>query len=300
VNDGHGRYWVTAGLVAVAAGWGLTFSLIQDVIDTLSPMSFIAYRFLLAALVLVVPYAPGLVRLPARAWGAGLLLGLLLCLGYVSQTVGLLHTSASNAGFITGLYVVFTPLLGWIFLRQHLTRWACGCLGLATVGLLLLSGIGGSPHALGDGLMLLCSLSFAVHILVTDKVMAHFPVGPLVVIQLSVCGAGALLLAVASNELTSPSGEQEWTALLFTAVFASALAYFIQSYAQQRIPPARTSLILATEPVFGGVFGYLLAGDRLSSTAWLGAAVMTIAVLSMESRPFVLRTLGRGRDSLPR
>lgn len=282
------------GLVSVAAGWGLTFTLIQDAIQDLPPLAFVAYRFLAAVPLLAVPYAGGLRRLPAKGWLAGAVLGLLLVAGYVTQTLGLAHTSASNAGFITGLYVVFTPLLGWLVLRQRPGRWALSCIAVATLGLLLLSGFGAdwsfSPVlSLGDGLMLLCSVSFAAHILVTDWAIRHHAVGPLVAVELAVCGVVALSIAAAVGDLAMPAGWPVWGALLFTSVVASAFAYFVQSYAQTRTSPARTSLILATEPAFAGVFGYWLAGDRIAAAGWLGAGLMLVAILALEARPLLLR-----------
>ncbi|MGW0589552.1 DMT family transporter [Streptosporangium sp. NPDC002607] len=275
------------GLVGVAVSFGLTFTLIQDAIRDISPWSFVAFRFLLAAGVLLLPYGGQVRRLPPAGWRAGLVLGLLLIGGYALQTIGLLHTTASNAGFITGLYVVFTPILAWLVLRQAVSGWVWGCIALAAFGLLLLSGFGGAWHPLGDALTLACSLAFAMHIIVTDRAIRSFPVGPLVAVQLAVCGVVALAVAAATGELTLPTGSTVWVALAFTAVVASAIAYFVQSYAQQRTSPVRASLILATEPVFAGVFGYWLAGDRLSALGWTGAGLMLLAVLLAEARSTV-------------
>ncbi|WP_020671340.1 DMT family transporter [Amycolatopsis nigrescens] len=281
----RGRWIAELGLVGVAAAWGLTFTVIQDAVVVLAPLAFVAYRFLVAGLLMAAPFAAGLRRLSGQGWLAGVVLGLLLVSGYVTQTIGLTHTTASSAGFITGLYVVFTPLLGWVLLRQALRPWAWACVAAATVGLLLLSGFGGGWHPLGDGLMLVCSVSFALHILYTDRVVRRFEVGPLVAVSLTVCGLVALVLAALTGDLSVPSGGQVWVALLFTAVFASSLAYFMQSFAQLRTSPARTSLILATEPVFAGVFGFWLAGDRLSTLGWVGAGVMALAIIAMEAKP---------------
>lgn len=284
-----GRWIAELGLVSVAAGWGLTFTLIQDAIRDLQPLAFVAYRFLAAAPLLAVPYANALRRLPARGWLMGAALGVLLMSGYVTQTIGLAHTSASNAGFITGLYVIFTPLLGWKLLRQSPTPWTVSCIAATTVGLLLLSGFGGAWRPFGDGLMLLCSISFAAHILATDWAIRRFALGPLVAVELAICGILSLLAAGLANDLVRPTGRAVWTALLFTSVIASALAYFVQSYAQTQISPSHTSLILATEPAFAGVFGYWLAGDRMAALGWLGAAIMLTAILAMEIKPFLAR-----------
>lgn len=132
--------------------------------------------------------------------------------------------------------------------------------------------------------MLACGLSFAVHIIVTDRAIRSFPVGPLVAVQLGVCGTVALAAAAVTGDLAVPKGSTVWVALAYTAVVASAAAYFVQSYAQQRTSPVRAALLLATEPVFAGVFGYWLAGDRLSVLGWAGAGLMLMAVLLTEAR----------------
>lgn len=282
-----GRGWglPELSLIGVAASWGLTFTLVQDAIATLPPSAFVAYRFLAAGLVLALVFHRGVYSLPARGWGVGVILGVILAGGYVSQTIGLRYTSASNSGFITGLFVIFTPLLGWLVLRRRLGMWTWTWIAVATIGLALLSGFGDRWHPWGDGLTLLCGILFAVHILYTDHAVSRFAVGPLVAVSLSVSGLIALLAAMGMNELVVPRGPTVWGTLVFTAVFASALAYFIQSYAQTRVPPVRVSLILAGEPVFAGVFGYWLAGDRLSATGWIGAAAMILAVVAMELSP---------------
>ncbi|RCG32252.1 DMT family transporter [Sphaerisporangium album] len=271
------------GLVGVAACFGLTFTMIQGAIRDIPPWSFIAFRFLLAAAVLLVPYGRAVRRLPAAGWRAGLVLGILLIGGYAFQTIGLAHTTASNSGFITGLYVVFTPILAWLLLRQAISGRVWGCIVLAAFGLLLLSGFGGAWRPFGDALTLGCSLAFAAHIIVTDRAIRRFPVGPLVAVQLGVCGTAALAVAVATGDLVVPADTGTWWAIAFTAVVASAVAYFVQSYAQQRTSPVRASLLLATEPAFAGLFGFWLADDRLTALGWAGAGIMLLAVLLAEA-----------------
>lgn len=277
---GRGRRAAEVGLVGVAAAWGLTFTLISDAVRALPPLTFVAYRFLLAGLLLAVPYAGAVRRLPPVGWLTGGALGLVLFAGYTTQTFGLVYTTASNAGFITGLCVVFTPVLGWLILRERVgpVGWLCAL--AATGGLALLTGGGSGWHPLGDALVLGCAVAFAGHILLTGWAVRRLPAGPLVAVQLLVCGVLAGSTAGATGDLQVPRGGQVWTALLFTAVVASAAAYAVQSYAQRRTSASRTALILATEPVFAGVCGYLLAGDRLTAVSWAGAALMIAAVLA--------------------
>lgn len=162
-------------LVGIAAVWGLTFTMVQDAVERLPVTAFLAYRFLAAA-VIVTAFAWRDVRgLGAGGLRAGLLIGVFLTAGYLFQTLGLQHTSASSAGFITGLFVVLTPLLGAVVLGQRAGRTAWLAAGASAVGLFLLSGAGAEFQAAGDGLVLLCALAFSAHILATDRASPATP-----------------------------------------------------------------------------------------------------------------------------
>ena len=273
-----------AALVGIAAVWGLTFVMVQDAIALLPTMAFLAYRFLPAALIVAVVFRRRLAGLGADGVRAGLVMGAFLTAGYVLQTLGLEATTASNAGFITGLFVVLTPLMGALFLRQRVGGLAWAAAGVSALGLYLLSGSAGL-NARGDGLVLLCAVAFAAHILVTDRAVREHDVGALLVVQLVVAGVLCLAGAALLGQLEAPRGATVWSALLVTSLVASALGFFVQTYAQQHSPPARTALILASEPAFAGLFGYLLAGDRLTGVGWLGAALIMAAIVAVEVAP---------------
>jgi drug/metabolite transporter (DMT)-like permease len=272
-------------LVGIAAVWGLTFVMVQDAVEELPVTAFLAYRFVPAALLVALIFRRDVARLDAAGWRAGALIGLFLTAGYLLQTAGLRETSASNAGFITGLFVVLTPLLGALVLRQRAGRTAWLAAGASAVGLFLLSGAGAEFRAAGDGLVLLCAVAFSAHILATDRGVAGHPVGALVAVQLGVCGLACLLLAAVSGDLEAPRGGQVWSALVVTALVASALGFLVQTYAQRHASPARTALILASEPAFAGLFGYLLAGDRLGPLEVVGAAVILAAIVAVDAVP---------------
>jgi drug/metabolite transporter (DMT)-like permease len=272
-------------LAGIAAVWGLTFVMVQDAIAVLPTMAFLAYRFGSAAVLVAVIFRGRMAGLGREGWTVGVVMGLFLTAGYVLQTLGLEHTSASNAGFITGLMVVLTPVLGALFLGQHIPAIAWVAAALSAVGLFLLSGAGGSFHLDGDGLVLLCAVSFAAHILVTARGAADFDVGALLVVQLAVCGLVCLVAAALAGQLEVPRGATVWSALLVTSLVASALGFFVQTYAQREAPPARTALILASEPAFAGLFGWAIAGERLSGLALVGAALILVAIVSVEVVP---------------
>jgi drug/metabolite transporter (DMT)-like permease len=272
-------------LVGIAAVWGLTFVMVQDAIERLEPMAFLAYRFLPAAVLVGLVFWRPLRRLPPDGWRMGFLMGILLTAGYVAQTFGLEHTTASNAGFITGLFVVLTPLFGSLMLGLRVGRTAWAAAFLSAVGLLMLSGAGGDLNLSGDGVVFLCACAFAVHILVTARAVARYEVGALVAVQLGVCGLICLAYAAIAGQLETPRGSTVWSALIVTSLVGSALGFLVQSYAQRYSSPARTALILAAEPAFAGLFGYLLQNERLSALAWAGAVLIMAAILLVDVAP---------------
>ena len=274
-----------AALIGIAAVWGVTFVMVQDAIAFLPTMAFLAYRFIPAALIVAVIFWRPLRRLPAAGWRAGLVMGFFLAGGYIFQTLGLEQTTASNTGFITGLFVVLTPVLGAIFLRQRVTALVWIAAGVSMFGLWLLSGAGGEFELRGDGLVLLCAFSLAAHILATARAVAHYDVGALLAVQLGVVGLTCLVIGALAGQLEKPEGSTVWSALIVTSLVATALGFFVQSFAQQHAPPARTALILSSEPAFAGLFGWLLNDERLTATGWLGAGLIMAAIVSVEIAP---------------
>lgn len=285
MSDDPLRRLSEVALIGICVVWGLTFVMVQDAIELLPTMAFLAYRFIPAALIVAVVFRGPLRRLSAGGWRAGLLMGAFLCAGYIFQTLGLEETTASNAGFITGLFVVLTPVMGAVFLRERIGVAAWAAAGLSLVGLYLLSGLGGGLHLRGDGLVLVAAFALSAHILATARAVRSYDVGALLAIQLGICGLVPLAIAAAGGRLEAPEGGTVWSALIVTSLVASALGFFVQTFAQQHAPPARTALILAAEPAFAGLFGWLLADDRLSATEWLGAGLITAAIVAVEVTP---------------
>ena len=268
-------------LIGVAAVWGLTFVMVQNAIAELPTMAFLGYRFIAAALLVAVVFRKQLAGLSAEGWRIGLVMGAFLTAGYVFQTFGLEETTVSNTGFITGLFVVFTPLLGAAVLRQRITDVAWIAAGVSAVGLFLLSGAG-DVNLRGDGLVLLCAIAFSAHILATGRGAERHAAGALVAVQLAIAGVFCTAVAAGAGQLEEPEGGTVWSALIVTAVFASALAFFIQTFAQRHAKPDRTALILASEPAFAGLFGWLLADERLGPVEWAGAGLIMAAIVAAE------------------
>jgi drug/metabolite transporter (DMT)-like permease len=280
-------------LIGIAAVWGLTFVMVQDAVARIPVMTFLAYRFLPASIIVALVFRRSVMRLSAQGWRAGAVMGAFLTSGYVFQTVGLQYTSVANAGFITGMMVVLTPVFGALFLRQRAGGVAWTAALASALGLYLLSGVGGL-NLLGDALVFGCACSFACHILATDRAVRRFDMSALVALQLGVCGVVCLFVAAFMGDLEVPRTAVVWNALLVTSLIASALGFFVQTYAQRHAPPARVAVILASEPAFAGLFAFLLAGERFTPVDALGAALILAAMVFVE-----LATYVSAREPLP-
>jgi len=282
---GVGTYRWELAMVAVTAVWGSTFVLVRDAVALIPPFAFIAYRFLAAALLLAAVRPRRTVGGPGDGvWGplaAGAAIGLALFAGYGFQTVGLQYTTASNAGFITGLSVVLTPLLGAVLLRQSPGRWPLTGAILAAVGLAFLS-LQTLEVRRGDALVLGCAVAFAAHILLLGRYAPRLDTYRLAVVQLGTAGLLALVWAAVAGDLVAPASAEVWVALAITSVVASAGAFLIQTRAQRELSPTRTAVIITMEPVFAGLFAFLVAGERLGGRGWLGAGLILAGMLIAE------------------
>jgi drug/metabolite transporter (DMT)-like permease len=271
-------------LLMVTAVWGWTFVLVKDAITQYPTVTFLEIRFAIALLVMAALVR----RLPTRReLQVGAIAGAVLAGGYLTQTVGLRLTSPGNAGLITGLLVVFTPLLNRLT-GAPVRWWTWIAVVTSLGGVVMLTG-GVSGMGLGDVLVLGCAVLYALHIVLLGRWSPGLPAAPLAMVQMGACAA--IFAAGGSWSLSMPSGDV-WVALVITGVFASALAFYIQTWAQARIEPSRTALILATEPAWALVAAIVLAGQRFGALQAAGAAVVLIAIVGHEVAPLV-ETAGR-------
>jgi drug/metabolite transporter (DMT)-like permease len=268
-------------LIAVTAVWGVTFVQVKDAVALYPLFAFLAVRFAIAIATLALPAAPRIRSLDRSGWIAGAALGLLLAAGYVLQTAGLARTTVSNTGFITGLYVVFTPLFAIAIFRIRVAALVWAGVALALAGLALLSGVGvGSPA--GDALVLAGSAVYSLQIALMERYAPRYDPVALTLVEMLAAFAAFALVAVALGELEVPRGWTVWGALLVTGIFASALGFLVQTWAQRRTTATRTALAFAMEPVWAALFGFWLAGDRLGVYGWAGAALIMVGILVAE------------------
>ena len=268
-------------LVAVTAVWGVTFVQVKDAVAIYPLFAFLAVRFAIASATLAVPAARRLRSLGPRGWRAGIVLGLLLAVGYALQTAGLERTTVSSAGFITGLYVVFTPLIALLFFGTRIGLAVWVGVALSTVGLGLLSGID-SGRIGGDLLVLGGSAAYSLQIVLMERHAPRYDPLAFTQAEMLACFGGFAAIALALGQVELPRGWTVWGALLVTGVFASALGYLVQTWAQRRTSATRTALAFTMEPVWAGIFGFWLAGDRLGAWGWGGAALIMAGILAAE------------------
>src|SRR5438876_596361 len=268
-------------LIAVTAVWGVTFVQVKDAVAIYPLFAFLAIRFAIAAGTLALPAAKRIRDLGRSGAVGGAFLGLLLAAGYALQTAGLERTTVSSTGFITGMYVVLTPLIALLLYRARLGLAAWGGVVVATTGLAMLSGIHAGSVA-GDLLVLAAAAVYSLQIVLMERYAPRYDALAYTFVEMAAAFVGLLAVALALGDLSVPHGWTVWGALLVTGVFASALGYLVQTWAQRRTSATRTALAFTMEPVWTAFFGYTLAGDRLGALGWGGCAVIMAGVVLAE------------------
>lgn len=258
-----------AGLLGAAFLFGLTFVVVKDALASVPPLRFLGWRFLVGGGLLAVLALPR-----GRAlWRDGAAAGGLLLAGYVLQTTGLLSTTASASALISGLYVVFTPLLAAGLRRTAPSPWTAGGTTLAVIGLGLLTVGPDFDLRQGDLLTLGCALAFAGHIVFLSRTVHRHPVIPYTAVQLLVVAGGSLLASLPVDGVALPD-RSSWASILFTGIGVSVVAFLLQVWAQAQVGPAHTAVLLGLEPVFGVLTAALVLGERLPTRGWIGAVLM--------------------------
>jgi drug/metabolite transporter (DMT)-like permease len=292
INSGSGRsHAAPFFLVLVSVIWGWTFVLVKEGASEIGPWNFLTWRFALASLTLLLLFWRRLRPVRRAELLQGIGIGLALFAGYLFQTWGLLYTSATKSGFITGLYVILVPLLSAGAFRGRVSRGGWLGTGLSTLGLgLILFGhqeIGGEMALnLGDLLTLLCAVSFALQIILIDRFVNPRNYPAILVVQIGSVFLLSLAGALIIERPRAMGSPQAWEAILVTGLLATALAYFVQNRYQPLSTPTEAAIIFSAEPIFAGLFGYLLLGERLSGLQILGgAAIFGGIIISQLLRP---------------
>ena len=271
-------------LIAVTAVWGSTFFLIRDLVEHVPSADFLAVRFAIAAVVMAVVFRRQTLALTRREVLIGVGLGVLYGLAQLLQTVGLEHTDASVSGFVTGTYVVLTPVLGAVLLRDRIPGSTWLAVGLATVGLGVLS-LRGMTMGFGEAVTLAAAVLYALHIIGLGRYSTAASATGLATVQAFVITAVTFVGAVPDG-ITLPQDGGQWASLLYMALIAGAVALWAQTWAQSHMPATRAAIVMTMEPVFAAFFAVLLGGESLTARMLLGGGLVLTAM-------YVVEILGR-------
>lgn len=273
----------TAALLGITACWGSTFFLIHDLLDRIPTLDFLAVRFTIAG-ALLLAVAPGAVRrLSPAARRQAAVLGGLYGVAQILQTAGLAHTPASVSGFITGMYVVATPLFAAVLLRNRITgaTWLAVLLAAAGLGVLTLQGL---SVGYGEALTLVAAMLYALHIVGLGAWSNAQDALGMSILQV-VMVAAICLVASAPHGIVLPDNGQDWLSVLYMAVFPAALALLGQTWAQAHLSATRTAIVMSMEPVFAAFFAVLLGGESVTLRMLVGGLMVLTAMLTVELAP---------------
>ena len=254
-------------------------------LGTMTAFNLLAVRFLLAFALLGIALFPKLRHINRKTLLWAVPAGLSLTLTYIGATVGLLYTSISNAGFICSLPAVTTPLLTFLLYRKKPERRMLLCLALCTVGLGLLTLGNDFRPAPGDLICLLCALGYGINLLVVEHAVRQPEVDALQlgVFQQLVTGAAMLVLSLLFETPCLPQTPTGWGSVLFLSVFCTGIAFAITAVQQKHTSAVHVGLIFTLEPLFSAIVAFFLAGERLAPRGYVGAALMMLALVTMEA-----------------
>ena len=273
MNSDRSQLAALGGLVVAALLFGVTFVVVKAAIETVDPLAFVGWRFLIgggALLLLATPTSQGV-------WRDGMIAGLWLFTGYALQTSGLTVTGATNSALITGLYVVFVPLIAAIARRRAPSPWAVVGVVLGFIGTSLLTVREDLTFGTGDLLTVGCALAFAGHVVTISRQAPRHPVIPYTAVQLLTTAVLGLVGSVVFEGPGLPD-RSGWPAIIVTGLGVSAVAYVLQVWAQNRVGPSRTAILLTLEPVFAVAAAAIVLSERLTTAGWFGALIILGAI----------------------
>jgi drug/metabolite transporter (DMT)-like permease len=283
VTDRRAQLLATGALLLTTASWGSTFFLIKDLLDRVPTLDFLAVRFAIAGVVMFAVAHRAVLAMSREAVRRAVVVGGIYGIAQILQTAGLAHTAASVSGFITGMYVVCTPLLASVILRSRITAGTWGAVVLATAGLGVLT-LDGFSIGYGETLTFVAAVLYALHIVALGAWSTARDALGMSVIQLIVI-ALVCLAATAPDGVVLPDNGRDWASVVYMAMVAGALALIAQTWAQSQLSPTRTAIIMSMEPVFAAFFAVLLGGEGVTGRMLAGGAMVLTAMLLVELAP---------------
>jgi drug/metabolite transporter (DMT)-like permease len=282
-HDRRAQLLATTGLLAVTASWGSTFFLIHDLLTRIPVVDFLAVRFAIAAVAMVALAPRAIGRLSRAKRRHAVVLGVLYGSAQILQTAGLAHTPASVSGFITGMYVVCTPLFAALILRTRIgwSTWGAVLLAITGLGVLTLSGF---SVGYGEALTLVAAMIYALHIVGLGAWSTPSDAIGMTIVQ---CIVIAVICAVAAapGGIAVPHRVGDWLSVVYMALVAGAAALLVQTWAQAHLPPTRSAIIMSMEPVFAALFAVLFGGEPATPRMLLGGGLVLAAMLVVELAP---------------
>ena len=277
MTGGRNKYLVISLVLAVAAIWGSSFVVMKDTLHRINVSSFLGWRFLIATVLMVAMRPQALKAIRGKFLLKGVVVGLLLGGGYIFQTFGLTQTTVAKTGFITGLYAVFTPLLAAGLFKKHVSKiqWAATALALAGLAMLSFKGL---SIGVGESLVLVSAILFAGHIIALSEWSHGMDTYALTLIQMAVVSALSFLGGIRQGS-EAPHDSGVWRAIFYTAIFASAFAFFIQTWTQSFMAATSIGILLTMEYIFAAIFGVIFGHETLALRTLLGGSLVIVAMV---------------------
>ncbi|HOO12423.1 MAG TPA: DMT family transporter [Bacillota bacterium] len=276
-------------LLMITAFWGSSYVLTKMGLGTFGPFNLTALRFIIAFGVSVPVFGKNIIGADKKTYKYAFILAVILFAVFMSMTFGLEKTSASNAGFLVSLSVVFIPLISFVVLKQRIEKKVMAGVCLAVIGIALLTLDTRLQANPGDLLCLLCALLFAVHVVATGFFTRNVDSVALGVLQLGFVAVFATAFSLVTEKMSLPGDITSWLVVLVLSILCTAVGYIVQTTAQRHTSATHTGLILSLEPVFSAVFAYFILQEMLAPRGYLGAAILLAGVLTAE--------LGTGKRS---
>ncbi len=270
-------------LIIVTAIWGSTFIVVQDGINEMPMMMFMGWRFVIAFLVMVA-IRPSALKMSRETFRAGLFIGIALALGYWTQTFGLYTTSATVSGFITGMFVVLTPVAARVVYKMSIPVSGWVGVGLATIGVAFIS-LKGWSVGIGEFWTLVGAVFFSFQIMWLSRWATPQTSYSIAMTQVGTTAVIFFIGGLFIDGFQVPQTQSVWIAIVFLAVFASAIAFIVQTWSQSQMTPAKAAVVLSAEPMFAGIFGVWLGGDEITTRILIGGALIISAMYLVELGP---------------
>jgi drug/metabolite transporter (DMT)-like permease len=269
-------------LLGVGFVWGAAFVLMKDAIKQQPYMDFLATRFTVAFLAMLILRPHVSLKFEKGDVSYGALLGVVLALGYITQTIGLELTTAATSGFLTGLYVVFTPLIAWLVMRQSVAKRVIAGVVIALAGLAVFSGAATDVEfQLGQIWLVACAVFYAIHILLLGKHGKGRSAYRFAMLQIGWMAVVTWGFAIVDGYQPPPNAEV-WFAIFFTAILSTVIAFWIQTWAQTLIDPARVALIITSEVIFTALVAVAVGQEPITFAMIIGGGLMFAAMLIVE------------------